>query len=140
MLLRCCQGRENSEYCFLSTKEDPEATLVDLFFNDNTNHMVWTQEHVTGNRFRLRNHAGKYLSAPEKQIGDFVDLFGRDDGSGRQQWEFQQQGQNVFMLTMFHGQAREGHVNILSHGFGSGDHDRSVALHHEQRLWEVIPV
>lgn len=140
VLLRACQGRENSEFAFLSTEANPESTLVDLFFNDNTNHMVWTQEHVGGNRYRLRNHAGKYLSVPEKKFGDFVDLFGRDDDSGRQHWEFQSQGDNCFMLTMFHGQGREGNVNILSHGFGQGDTNRSVELHHERRVWEIIPV
>lgn len=138
VLLRACQGRENSEHAFLSTEGNPESSLVDLFRNDNTNHMVWTQEHVTGNRYRLRNHAGKYLSVPEK--GNLVDLFGRDDDSGRQHWEFQLQGDNCFMLTMFHGQGREGNANILSHGFGHGDTNRSVELHHEQRVWEVIPV
>jgi len=99
---------------------------------------VWTQEHVSSNRYRLRNHAGKYLSVPEK--GNLVDLFGRDDDSGRQHWEFQAQGDNCFMLTMFHGQGREGNVNILSHDFGDGDRNRSVELHHERRVWEVIPV
>lgn len=138
VLLRACQGRENSEHAFLSTEANPESSLVDLFLNDNTNHMVWTQEHVTGNRYRLRNHAGKYLSVPE--TGNLVDLFGRDDDSGRQHWEFQPQGDNCFTLTMFHGQGREGNVNILGHGFGHGDTNRSVELHHEQRVWEVIPV
>ena len=139
-MLRACQGRENSDHCFLSTPADPEAKLVDLFRNDTSNHIVWVQEHVGGNRFRLRNHAGKYLSAPEKKFGDFVDLFDRDDDSGRQHWEFQPHSDNCFVLTMFHGQGREGNVNILSHGFGQGDKDRSVELHHEMRVWEVIPV
>ena len=106
VLLKACQGRENSKHAFLSTEANPESSLVDLFFNDNSNHMVWTQEHVTGNRYRLRNHAGKYLSVPEK--GNLVDLFGRDDDSGRQHWEFQAQGDNCFMLTMFHGQGEKG--------------------------------
>ena len=138
MRLRACQGREGSKFEFLSTQADPDGKLVDLFFNDNTSHMVWTQEHVAGNRFRLRNHAGKYLSVPEKKLGDFVDLFDRDDFSGRQHWEFEPQGDNYFVLSMFHGQAREGNVNILSHGFGQGDSCRSVELHHEPRVWEVI--
>ncbi|KAL3162069.1 hypothetical protein ABBQ38_009135 [Trebouxia sp. C0009 RCD-2024] len=117
--LRAYQGREDSDFVFLSTQADPEGTLVDLFFDDNTSHMVWTQEHIAGNRYRLRNHAGKYLSVPEKKLGDFVDLFDRDDFSGRQHWEFEPQGgSRRFMLTMFHGQAREGNVNILSHGYG----------------------
>lgn len=137
--LRACQGRGDSKFVFLSTQADPEGSLVDLFFNDNTSHMVWTQEHVEGSRYRLRNHAGKYLSVPEKKLGDFVDLFGRDDFSGRQHWEFQPQGDNCFMLTMFHGQSREGNVNILSHGFGE-DGNRSVELHHEPRVWEVSAV
>ena len=140
MRLRACQGRDNSEYEFLSTQADPEGTLVDLFFNDNTSHMVWTQEHIGGDRYRLRNHAGKYLSVPEKKLGDFVDLFCRDDFSGRQHWEFKQQSENCFMLTMFHGQAREGNVNILSHGFGEDGDNRSVELHHEPHVWEVIAV
>lgn len=138
--LRACQGRENSDYVYLSTQADPEGSLVDLFFNDNTSHMVWTQEHVSENRYRLRNHAGKYLSAPEKTLGDFVDLFGRDDFSGRQHWEFKPQGHQFFMLTMFHGQGREGNVNILSHGFGENGNNRSVELHHEPRVWEVCVV
>ncbi|DBB10511.1 hypothetical protein WJX82_011175 [Trebouxia sp. C0006] len=138
VLLKACQGRENSKHAFLSTEANPESSLVDLFFNDNSIHMVWTQEHVTGNRYRLRNHAGKYLSVPEK--GNLVDLFGRDDDSGRQHWEFHAQGDNCFMLTMFHGQGREGDSNTLSHGFGHGDTNRSVELHHERRVWEVIPV
>ncbi|KAL3141486.1 hypothetical protein ABBQ32_005048 [Trebouxia sp. C0010 RCD-2024] len=139
--LRACQGREESDFVFLSTQADPEGTLVDLFFDDNTSHMVWTQEYVGGNRYRLRNHAGKYLSVPEKKLGDFVDLFDRDDFSGRQHWEFVPQGgSRRFMLTMFHGQAREGNVNILSHGFGQGASNRTVELHHEARVWEVIPI
>ena len=137
VLLRACQGRENSEHVFLSTQGDPEGTLVDLFFNDNTSHMVWTQEHVTANRYRLQNHGGKYLSVPENKFGNFVDLFGRDDDSGRQHWEFESQGDNIYMLTV---QGRDGNVNILSHGFGHGDTNRSVELHHERRFWEVMPV
>lgn len=137
VLLRACQGRENSEHVFLSTQGDPEGTLVDLFFNDNTSHMVWTQEHVTANCYRLQNHSGKYLSVPENRFGNFVDLFGRDDDSGRQHWEFELQGDNIYMLTV---QGRDENVNILSHGFGHGDTNCSVELHHERRFWEVMPV
>lgn len=139
-MLRARQGRENSDHVFLSTPADPDAKLVDLFRDDNSGHMVWVREHVAGNRFRLRSHGGKYLSAPSKQFGDFVDLFDRDDDSGRQHWEFQPHSENCFVLTMFHGQEREGQVNILSHGFGSGDDNRSVGLHHETSVWEVIEV
>ncbi len=75
VLLRACQGRQNSEHGLFSTEANPESSVVDLFLNDNTNHMVWTQEHVSSNRYQLRNHAGKYLSVPEK--GNLVDCWQR---------------------------------------------------------------
>lgn len=115
VLLRACNCAEDGKHVFLSTKAFLNSTVVDLHINDDTTHMVWTKQQVSDSRFRLRNHAGKYLSVQAE--GDQVHLIDINDDSGQQHWYFWPQGNGCFILTMFREHGNEGNAEFLVMAF-----------------------